>query len=184
VIVPCRAGPPGEARVQRAARDRDRPAERLEQAPDQVAAVALTPQPHPGHGRGERKGLGGQLGAGLAAPAQGGAVHPVDRDAEERPGRVGPVADVLGQGVVTPARGEADRVDVQQQRGGAARLGRLRVEHVRVPEGQGEAPAALGVLVQQVPEVGGRSAGVRDGQQHGKLDPTVGMRQQAIEYRR
>ena len=100
-----------------------------------------------------------QFRAVLAAPAEGGAEDLGDRDAQERRRDVRAVVDVLVEQPpeAAAAADQADRVDVQQQGGGAAVVGRLGVEDVGLAERQVERLRPVRVLVQQVAEVGGRA---------------------------
>jgi hypothetical protein len=65
-----------------------------------------------------------------------------------------------------PVSHKADRVDVQQQRGGAALIRGFRVEDMRPAEAQFRRMHPPGMLSQQVPQVGGRLEGGCDRQQH------------------
>ena len=137
-------------------------AERLEQALGQLLASAER------HGRDvrlEKDRRGGQLGLRAAAAAQSGPEHARYRHAQERRRDVRAVVDVVAQHRPGSAH-QRQRVDVEQQHRGAARLLGRRIEHVRAAEGQVERLQLPRALVQQVPEVGRRLVGGRDRQQH------------------
>jgi predicted DNA-binding transcriptional regulator YafY len=61
-----------------------------------------------------------------------------------------------------PATHQGNRVHIEEQRGGAACLGRLRVEDMRLIKGERKRLGASRVLVQHIPEVCGRRVGGRD----------------------
>src|SRR5207247_5757828 len=62
---------------------------------------------------------------------------------------------------------EPDRVDVEQERGGATIFGGFGIEDMGRPEREARRPDVRRVLVQQVSEVRGRPRRVRDREQHG-----------------
>src|SRR5947207_1588550 len=66
---------------------------------------------------------------------------------------------------------QADRADLEQQRGRAPLRRRLRVEHGRGTRRERERLDPVRVLVQQVAKVGGGRAGGGDRQQHTSLWP-------------
>src|SRR5262249_30218244 len=79
-----------------------------------------------------------------------------------------PVVDILVKqpaALATPAH-QCNRVDVEQQRGGAALLIRLRIHNVRAPEGQIKAVRARRILRQQITEIGRRLVSGGNCQQH------------------
>ncbi|GGS63695.1 hypothetical protein GCM10010238_60920 [Streptomyces griseoviridis] len=126
----------------------------------------------------QRQRLGRALRAGRADAAQGAGEDGAQGDGEEGGGRVGAVVDVLRErrvggaaAALAPAPPDQGHgVRLQQQRGRAALLVRLRVEHVGRAGGGGERLRLLGVLVRQETEVGGGAsggAGGGDGQEHG-----------------
>ncbi len=143
-------------------------AERLEEPPQECLAAAAGKNREASL---ERKLAARQLGPLLAAPRERRPEHLRDRDAEERGRHVGPIVDVLLEGPslagrALPTPHEPDRIDVKEQSGGAAvRLG-LRVEDVRLSEGEAKRVRTKRVLVQQVPEVCGRRGRASDRQQH------------------
>jgi hypothetical protein len=163
-----RARPPlRHRRVERQRLDRDRVAERCEQALDKAGAAAHRQRRH--HGA-ERERLLHQLRALRAAAAERGAQRLGDRHRQERGCRIGPVVDVLIEQAsilaAAAAADEADRIDVEHQDEGAALLVRLGIEHVRAPEGQLQLVAARRVLVQEIAKVRGRPVSRRDRKQH------------------
>jgi hypothetical protein len=180
--VEVRALPPvGKVLVQGAPGGGDLVAERLEEPPEQLLAAAAGQS---GDARGERQRRLGQRLAVPAAAVESAAEGLGDGDAEERRGDVGPIVDVLveeGSAPRTPVAHQADRVDVEEQCRGAALALRLGVEDVRLAEGKLEALRAIGVLVQQVAEIGGGSLMASDGQEH--VVPSVAgrSRERSIE---
>ena len=67
---------------------------------------------------------------------------------------------------LTLAANQADRIDVEQQRRLAARRAGLGIEHPRRADIQRRFVQALGMLVQQISEVGRRLMRGRDGEEH------------------
>ena len=61
---------------------------------------------------------------------------------------------------------EPDRIDVEQQRRGAALVGGFRIEHVRGAEAERERLQPVRVLAQQMAEVAGGHRGRREGEEH------------------
>ena len=169
-----RAAPLRQLRVERDPGGLHVPAQRLEQPVRQVGAA---PAGQRRDGDLQRQRAGGQLRPGVTAAGHRGAEDLAQRDREHRRGRVGPVVDVLGQGERLRAAGpgppvpadQPDRVDLQQQRRGAALLAGFRVEHVRLACGHVEALHPVRVLVQQEAQVRRRRLGQRDGQEHRRL---------------
>ena len=158
--------PLGEPLVERVADGLDLVAQRLEDGPQEPLAAPHRQHVDPGRERDRRRR---QLGPVLAAALEGRAEDLGDRHAQERRGGVGPVVDVLGQqealvGVLAPDH--AHRVHVEQQAGRAALGADLGVVDVGLAEAQVERLEPVRVLVQQVAQVGCRSVGRRDRQQH------------------
>jgi hypothetical protein len=125
---------------------RDRVAERLEQ-PTKQGLAAPTRQ-HRKLGL-ERDRSVGEFGSISARALERRAEHPRERDAEKRGRDVGTIVDVLPQrpGVARrPPRAadEADGIEVEEQRRGAAILPGDRVKHVRATERQPVGLAAVG----------------------------------------
>ena len=150
------------------------PAERLEESAGQVLAAAAA---QGGDVDFERDLVLGECGARVAAAGQRGAEGFFQRHGKHAGGGVRAVVDVLGEFAVArpvPAGRPADqghRVDLEQQRGGAALGGRLGVEHMRRAGRGSISLQPVGVLVQQVPEVRGGRPGGGDGQQHSVIVP-------------
>ncbi len=123
----------------------------------------------------QRNAARGQGGTRVTAAGERGAEGLLDRHREHAGGGVRPVVDVLAEGdvlVLAPvAADEADRVDLEQQRGGAPLRRRLGVKDVRLTSRDGERLGPVRVLVQQVAQVGRWRAGGGDGQQHTALWP-------------
>jgi len=121
----------------------------------------------------QRDGFGGQGGTRVAAAGERGAEGLLDRHREHAGGGVRPVVDVLAERCVTSGAlavaDQANRIDLEQQRGRAPLRRRLRVEDVCLTSRDGERLEFVRVLVQQVPQVGRWRAGGRDGQQHTAL---------------
>ena len=63
-------------------------------------------------------------------------------------------------------RARAGSVDIEQQRDRATLVGRLWVEHRRHSEGLRETLHTVGVLMQQIAQIGRRDMSGRDGQKH------------------
>jgi hypothetical protein len=144
--------------------------ERLEEAAQEWFAAATGDAGQAGD---ERERELGELGALLADAGEGAAQDLGDGDAEERGGDVGAVVDVLREeavGLVARAPADqADRVDLEEEGGGAGVVAELGVEDVRAAEGELEVLHAGGVLVQQPAEVARGAVGGADRQQHGDL---------------
>ncbi len=170
-----RVAPLRELRVQRDRFGRHRPAERLEELTYELGTA-------PGRDRGhldvQRACLVREFGLRPALAPHRAAEHGAQRDREQRGGSVRAVVDVLRErrvrrtaaSLALAAPDERHRVDLQQQRGRAALGGRLGVEDVRGAVGRGEPLRVVGMLVQQVAEVGRgtfRGAGGADRQEHG-----------------
>ena len=160
------------ARRQGAGLGVDGPAEGREDALGQGSA---TPAAQGGDVQFQRDGFGGQGGTRVAAAGERGAEGLLDRHREHAGGGVRPVVDVLAERCVLPGAlavaDQADRVDLEQQRGGAPPRRGLGVEDVRLTSRDGERLGPVWVLVQQVPQVGRWRAGGGDGQQHTALCP-------------
>jgi hypothetical protein len=156
--------PRREPLVERQRLDVDRVAERLEDPPRQLLAAAAWDRGQLGAQRDRGRG---QVGALVAAAGQRGAECGEERDAQQRGRGVRPVVDVLREpGVTAGPAHEADRVDVDQQRRGATVLGGVRIEHVRPSERQRQLLHAVGMLVQQMAEIGRRPVRGGERQQH------------------
>ena len=88
---------------------------------------------------------------------------------------MGTIVDVLGQEPVAPLRAppanERHGVDVEQQRGRAPFFGDFGVEDVGLAETQVERLYPVGVLVQQISQVGRRLVGRGGREEH--LSPTL-----------
>ena len=163
--------PLGKILIQRMPRGIDRVAQRLEQTAEQDFAAATR---HDAEPRGQRNGALGQLGALIAPARQSRSEYARDGDAHERRRDVGPIVDILLQKKPLARRAaaianQADRIDVEQQRGGTPVRVDLRIEDVRLAEGQIERLASVRVFVQQIAQVAGRSVGCGNGQQHGSF---------------
>jgi len=160
---PIRAlAPVGEARIERASLGGHAIAERREEALQNLVA---TPAGERGDGRFKRQGLIHERRAILAVPGQRAAEDLGERHAEERGGDVRAIVDVLVRRRAAPAH-QPDRIDLQQERRRAARVGRLGIEDMRLTEGQAKALEAGRVLVQQVAEIGRGLVRGRNRQQH------------------
>jgi hypothetical protein len=126
--------------------DLDPVAQRPEQSLDEIGAPAHRQGRHQ---RGQRDRLLHQVRTLLAPPAQRRAQRLRDRHREERRGRVRPIVDVLIEQapVLAAAPHEADWIDIEQEREGAALVGCLGIEHMRAAERQLQLVAANRVLV-------------------------------------
>nr|BFE54007.1 hypothetical protein GCM10017745_74340 [Saccharothrix mutabilis subsp. capreolus] len=144
--------------TQRDRLDLDRPAQRREQPLDQGVRQHGDPDA-------QRDRRRGQLGARLAAPVHGRAEDGAERDGEQRAGHVRPVVDVLGERAAGTSH-QRHGVHFQQERDRALLLVGAGVEDVRGPRRGLELLRPVGVLVQEVPQVGGRLVGRGQGQQH------------------
>ena len=117
----------------------------------------------------ERDAAVGELGLGVAAAGQRGPEGLLEGHREHAGGRVRAVVDVLGELAAARfglAADQGDGIDLEQQRGGAAPGRRLGIEDVRRTRRGVERLQPVGVLVQQVPEVGRGRPGGGDRQQH------------------
>ena len=121
----------------------------------------------------QREGFGGQGGTRVAAAGERGAEGLLDRHREQAGGGVRPVVDVLAErgARALAVADEADRVDLEQQRGGTSPWRGLGIEDVRLTSRDGERLGPVRVLVQQEPQVGRWRAGGGDGQEHTALCP-------------
>jgi hypothetical protein len=160
--------------VQRDRRHGRGPAERVEQARGQLGTAPATQ--HRDRDL-QRDGGSCQLRPVLRGAAQRAAEDLAERGGEHAGRGVGAVVDELPQpgrlgcpGAVT-AGGEEVRIDVQQQRRGAALRGRLGIHHVRRPGGHLELMHPVRMLDEEKPEIGGRRMGGRDGHQHPAIVP-------------
>ena len=142
--------------------DRDFIAEGLEQFVHQRFAFA----PEGRELGGKRKGLPDQFRPLGATAAECAPEDPGNGHTEKGRADVRPIVDVVRQHRAATAH-QGDGVDVEQERGGAAFLGRLRIEHVRLAEGQLEHLRPRRVLVQQVAEVRRGAMRGGEGEQHG-----------------
>ena len=112
-----------------------------------------------------------QLGPILRAAVHRRAEDLGDGHAEERRRDIGTVVDVLIERPLSPLAGAAnqsDRIDFEHQARGAAFGRRFRIEDVRLAEGQVERLESIGMLLQQVAEVGRRGMRRRQREQHGR----------------
>src|SRR5262249_43018468 len=101
-----------------------------------------------------------------AAPAEGGTEGARQGHAQHRRRRVRAVVDVLVEGGAGAAD-DADRIDIEQQSRRTALVRDLGEEHVRVTEGEAQRLHAIGVLVQQIPEIPGWGGRIGERQEHG-----------------
>jgi hypothetical protein len=173
----------GKHVVERDRRRDDGPAQRLEQRRRTAPAAQHR------HVDLQRDGLVRQPRAVLRLAAQG-AAEDLGQGAGEQAGRgVRAVVDVLAQRerlrrgllLATAARGtEPLGVDVEQQRRGAPVLGRVREQDVGRAGGDVEGVHLVGVLDQQVTEIGRRPVGGRHGEQHWLMMAAPGNHQRAI----
>ena len=160
--------PVGEGRVQRYRLGAHLVAERLEQpvaaAPRRPGSAARAAAPPGPAGRGQARPV-------RAVAAQRGAEQLAQRHRQQRGGGIGTVVDVGGERErpVPAAPCQRDRVDLAQQRGGAAAGLCLGVEDVRRSPAHRDRAHGGGVLVQQEPEVRRGRRGVREGEQHGRF---------------
>jgi hypothetical protein len=143
-------------------------AEGLEQRPQHRLAASDRQHRHLDlereRGVGERRPL-------VAAPRHRRAEHLAHHDAQERRRHVGPVVHVAREGerlLPLPASTahQPDRIDLDHHRRGAAPLPRFGEEHVSIAERERDRAHVLGVLVQQVPEVGRRGVAGGDREEH------------------
>ena len=171
----ARVAPLRDRLVERDRLGLDRPAERLEEPVRDVGATAA--RQHRDRDL-ERDGGVGELLARPAGAAARGAEHVGHRDAEQRRGGVRPVVDVLREAevgrVARPRPRQSHGVDVEDERGRAALVGGLGVEDGDGAEGLGELLHPVGVLVEQVAQVGRRGVGGRDGEEHSGIVPESG----------
>ena len=158
--------PRREGGIQRDRRGRDVVAEGLEEAMDhRLPARGWKHRDVRMQWDGGRR----ELGSVLAAAVHRGAVQLRDRHAQERRRHIRPIVHVLGERepIGCPAAHQRDGIDFEQQGGRAALFGGLRIEDMRLAEGQRDRPQVAGVLVQQVPEVGCRLMRGLDREKHG-----------------
>jgi len=119
----------------------------------------------------DRDGRFGKLRALLAATGESRAEELVDGYGQKGRSGVGPVVYVLvRREVVAPGAlavpDEADRVDLHYQCRRAALVAGLRVDDMYGAEGHVRGVDALGVLVQEETEVGGRFVSCGDREEH------------------
>ena len=155
---------------------RDAPAERLEQLGDEILGA-----PH-GDGRDddlERDRRVGQRLPLLRAPGHCRAERAHQRHRQEGRGGIRPIVYVAVEqpvAVAAPAH-QADGVDVEDQRGLAAGVGRLGEEHGGATEGELDLVQALGMLGEEVAEVGSRLVGRGNGEKHRPVFWAMGRQQ-------
>ena len=139
--------------------------ERLEQAAQQPLAAAAGKNGEPGD---QRQGPFDHVWLVLTPTREGRSEDSRDRDAHERGCDVGSVVDVRIERslAVTPAAHEPDRIDIEQERGGAPFDRRFRIEDLRLAERQLDLLHPRRVLMQKESQVGRRLGGCGNGQEH------------------
>ncbi len=174
-----RIAPLRERRIQRHRLGLHRPAQRLEQLLHELRAA---PRGQHRHLDPQRHRLSWQLRTRSALPLHRAGEDGAQRHGQQRGRRVRTVVDVLPEcrirsattALALPATDQGDRIDLQQQRRRAPLRVGLRVEDIRGSVRRRELLGVVGMLVQQVSEIGRGTVGTAGG----------GYRQEhAIEYR-
>ena len=114
----------------------------------------------------QRDGQFGQFRPIFASFPKSAAVNLRDGDAQERRRDIGPIVDVLIEGMHLPIAHQADRIDIEEQRGRAALGCRFGIIDMGLPERERKRLHLRRVLMEKKTQVGGGNVGGRKCQKH------------------